>query len=141
MNESSFVAKRIEYLGSFGLLSEVASEGGSRCWICYDVEARGPLRLLMARILSPEDSGDPYAFEEMKDEALLVSRTMHTSLPCVEAVGSDDGRYYVVYHMVEGGSFSDLLKSSVRPPRACGGPSAPGPFGGLRCGDEGCRCA
>lgn len=116
MRPSSNAEERPAFLGSFGILGEVASGDEGRCWICYDLDARGPLRLLMAKTLPPEESWDPYSFEELKDEARLVSLTQHIALPSVEAVGCDDGRYYVVYHLVEGGRFVDLLTSLGRPP-------------------------
>ncbi|WP_175957232.1 serine/threonine-protein kinase [Schaalia sp. Marseille-Q2122] len=97
--------------GRYMLLSLIAKGGMGEVWKARD-QLSG--RLVAAKVLRPELSGEELPLSRLRLEAKNTLRIEHPNIAAVLDSGEDEGRGWLVMELVEGRPLTDYLKGGQR---------------------------
>lgn len=97
--------------GRYTLLTPVAQGGMGEVWKARDRETG---RLVAAKVLRPELSGEEASLSRLRIEARNSMRIQHPNIASVLDSGEDDGRGWIVMELVEGHPLTDHLRGNGR---------------------------
>jgi len=97
--------------GRYTLLTPIAQGGMGEVWKARDRETG---RLVAAKVLRPELSGEELSLSRLRIEARNAMRIQHPNIASVLDSGEEDGRGWIVMELVEGRPLTDYLRGGAR---------------------------
>ncbi|MER3396050.1 MAG: hypothetical protein C4318_01100 [Acidimicrobiia bacterium] len=104
------MASKRELSGRYVLRRLLASGGQASVWEARDIRLG---RQVAVKLLSPEMAARPGVVERFRREALAAASLLHPNIAQVYDSGREDGSYFIVMELLEGGSLAQLL--AIRP--------------------------
>ena len=99
--------------GRYTLLTPIAQGGMGEVWKARDRETG---RMVAAKVLRPELSGEELSLSRLRIEARNAMRIQHPNIASVLDSGEEDGRGWIVMELVEGRPLTDYLRGGARVP-------------------------
>ncbi len=106
---------RTLYHDRYRILDVIGSGGMATLYLAEDLNLAGTHCVIKAMTDEFKTSEErDYAVDKFKEEAVLLARLRHNSLPVVQNHFLEEGRYYLVMDYVEGETLEDILDSTLR---------------------------
>ncbi len=105
---------RTLYHDRYRILDIIGSGGMATLYLAEDLNLAGTRCVIKAMTDEFKTSEErDYAVNKFKEEAVLLARLRHNSLPVVQNHFLEEGRYYLVMDYVEGETLEDILNSTL----------------------------
>ncbi|MEQ8187273.1 MAG: pilus assembly protein PilM [Candidatus Eremiobacterota bacterium] len=105
---------RTLYHDRYRILDVIGSGGMATLYLAEDLNLAGTHCVIKAMTDEFKTSEEKdYAVNKFKEEAVLLARLRHNSLPVVQNHFLEEGRYYLVMDYVEGETLEDILNSTL----------------------------
>lgn len=105
---------RTLYHDRYRILDIIGSGGMATLYLAEDLNLAGTRCVIKAMTDEFKTSEErDYAVDKFKEEAVLLARLRHNSLPVVQNHFLEEGRYYLVMDYVEGETLEDILNSTL----------------------------
>jgi type IV pilus assembly protein PilM len=103
------------YHDRYRILEAIGSGGMATLYLAEDLNLAGTHCVIKAMTDEFKTSEErEYAINKFKEEAVLLARLRHNSLPVVQNHFLEEGRYYLVMDYVEGETLEDILDSTLK---------------------------
>jgi len=104
----------ILYHGRYKIIDSIGSGGMAKIYLTEDLNLENMpcvIKAMSDDFKEPEER--EYAIKKFKEEAVMLAKLRHNSLPVVQNHFVEEGRYYLVMDYVEGKTLEDILDDTL----------------------------